>query len=173
MIASGMVRKIDLLGRIVIPKEIRKSLKINSGDDIEMYVENDYIILKKYQAIDNYTEIAKSYCNTIYDNFHINCFICSKEKIIASTFKTETDIISNNLLNTITEGKNIVLNDDDTILLIQNETELKYKSQCISPIICMGDLFGAVICYSTKNQLSQQEIDFCNCASMFLCGQLL
>jgi len=172
MIASGMIRKIDLLGRIVIPKEIRKSLKIESGDDIEMYIENESIILKKYQAMDNNAQLAKNYCNTIYDNLHINCFICSKEKIIASTYNSQESIISDSLLKIIIKGDNVVLNDDETIPLMVDDNKTKYKSQCIAPINCMGDLYGGIIAINNKNNLSQSEIDFIYCASRLLCGQI-
>lgn len=172
MIASGMVRKIDMLGRIVIPKEIRKSLKIDSGDDIEMFIENGTIILKKYHAMDNFAEIAKKYCNTVYDNIHINCFICSKEKVVASTTNVTEKNISDDLLKIIARGENTVLSDKETISLFKGESEEKYKSQCISPVLCMGDLYGAVIAYSAKKVLSEKETEFLFSASKFLCGQL-
>lgn len=57
MKATGIVRKVDNLGRIVLPKEIRRKLQINEGDSIEMYAENNYIILKKY--IHNYSIKSK------------------------------------------------------------------------------------------------------------------
>lgn len=171
MIASGMVRKIDLLGRIVIPKEIRRSLKIDSGDDIEMYIENDNIILKKYQALNNYSELAKSYCLTIYDSLHINCFVCSKENIIASSQNT-TETISNSLIKVIVKGQNAVLNDSETIPLFASEEISKYKSQCISPVKCMGDVYGAIVAYSTKKDFTEKELDLIFSASLFFCGQL-
>lgn len=172
MISSGMVRKIDMLGRIVIPKEIRKSLKIDSGDDIEMFLDDGAIVLKKYHAMENYNELAKSYCTTIYDNIHINCFICSKEKVIANTTNTPLEKIHQQLVQLISKGENAHFTNDDTIPLFQGENEIKYKSQCISPVVCMGDIYGAVVAYSTKKEFSEKEIDFIYNASLFLCGQL-
>jgi AbrB family transcriptional regulator (stage V sporulation protein T) len=172
MIASGMVRKIDMLGRIVIPKEIRKNLKIDSGDDIEMFIENNCIVLKKFHALDNFTELAKSYCAAIYDNIHINCFICSKEKVIASSLSSREENISVALTKILKKGEKVLLNDNEVIPLFEKEDESKYKSQCISPIVCMGDVYGAVVAYSTKKQLTEKEADFIFNASLLLCGQL-
>ena len=171
MISFGMVRKIDMLGRIVIPKEIRKSLKINSGDDIEMFIDKDSIILKKYQIVDNYLALSKSYCGTIYNALCIKCFICSKEKVIASSHGEGGENISEYLAEAIQKGENLLLAEQEALQLL-NEEKTVYKSQCIAPIKCMGDIYGAIVGYSGSKILSQKECDFFYNAAVLLCGQL-
>lgn len=74
MKSTGIVRRLDDLGRIVIPREIRKSLKLMEGDALELFVENNSLILKKY---DNSDEIAQNCANWVNNN---------KEKIISVSF---------------------------------------------------------------------------------------
>lgn len=171
MISSGMVRKIDLLGRIVIPKEMRKNLNIDSGDDIEMYIDKGCIILKKFQTIETFDTLAKSYCNTIYNTLCIKCFICSKEKIIASSHKMPNEQISPALLEIIKKGESVLLEGDKIINLI-NDSQISCKSQSISPIVSMGNVYGAIVAYSGEKALDQKECNFIYNASVLLCGQM-
>ena len=65
MKATGVVRRIDDLGRIVIPKEIRRSLKINDGDSLEIFVDTNEVILKKYSLLDDMVDLSKKLVNTV------------------------------------------------------------------------------------------------------------
>lgn len=174
MLATGMIRKIDRLGRIVIPKEIRRSLKIDSGDDLEFFAEDDCLILKKFQAIYKYNSLAKIYCNIIYDNIHTNCFICSKEKTAASSSDIEEQNISGELLTIINKGENILLSGEGNTIPLFAKDGLKYLCQCISPVKYMGDIYGAIIAYSTKREdfFKESELSLIYSASLLLCGQL-
>ena len=70
MKATGIIRRIDDLGRIVIPKEIRKKLKINEGENIEIYIDDlEHIILKKYSNLKNVKDIAQKITDSIYSCF--------------------------------------------------------------------------------------------------------
>lgn len=173
MVQTGMVRKIDLLGRIVIPKEIRRSLKINSGDDIEMYIENDTIVLKKYHMLDNYSSLAKSYCRTIYDNIRTHCVICSKDKVVASTQEIGEVQISEQLSQIIAEGGSKLLSENQTVPLFEKVSEPRYVSQYISVINSMGEIYGAIVIYSTKKALTEQECSFVDIGAVYLCGHVI
>ncbi|NLK17640.1 MAG: AbrB/MazE/SpoVT family DNA-binding domain-containing protein [Clostridiales bacterium] len=173
MVQTGMVRKIDLLGRIVIPKEIRRSLKINSGDDIEMYIENDAIVLKKYHMLDNYFSLAKGYCRTIYENIHTHCIICSKDKVVASTQEVGEVQISEKLAQIIGEGSSRLLSENQTVPLFDKISEPKYVSQYISAINSMGEIYGSIVIYSTKKALSEQECNFVDIGAVYLCGHVI
>lgn len=168
-----MVRKIDLLGRIVIPKEIRRSLKINSGDDIEMYIENDSIVLKKYHMLDGYASLAKSYCRTIYDNIHTNCIVCGKDKVIASTQDLGNPPVSAKLAEIIAGGSNRLLSENETVPLFEGVGESKYLSQYVSVINCMGDIYGAIVLYSSKKTLGESECKFVDIGAVYLCGHVI
>ena len=67
MKTTGVVRRIDDLGRIVIPKEIRKNLHIKNGETLEIYLESENIVLKKYSPLGNINNFYKTYVDSIYE----------------------------------------------------------------------------------------------------------
>ena len=88
MKSTGVTRKIAELGRIVIPKEIRKNLGIRDGESLEIFTENDSIILKKQFIMEKYEQLSKKLCESIYNIYKINVIITDREKVIASSFLT-------------------------------------------------------------------------------------
>ena len=97
MKSTGVVRRIDELGRIVIPKEIRRNLGIRDGENIEIFTENDSIILKKYYRMSTSSDLASNLCELVYNNFNYKIMITDREKIIACAgFSAD---IKNHLLN--------------------------------------------------------------------------
>ena len=88
MKSTGVTRKIDELGRIVIPKEIRKNLGIRDGESLEIFTENDSIILKKHFIMEKYEQLSKKLCESIFNIYKINVIITDREKVIASSFLT-------------------------------------------------------------------------------------
>ena len=124
--ASGIVRRIDDLGRIVIPKEIRKSLKISEGDSIEIFVDNNQIILNKYSIVDSITNISNKIVDSFYKIFKKHIIITDKEKIIAGS--KNSNLIINNLKDKIELREEI--NSDNYYFL---------------PIVVDSDAVGSII----------------------------
>ena len=87
MKATGMVRRVDELGRIVIPKEIRKTLKIKEGEPLEIYVEKDNLLLKKYSKVGANTEIAENIANALTETTEKSVIVTDTESVIASSGK--------------------------------------------------------------------------------------
>ena len=83
METTGVVRSIDELGRIVIPKEIRRTLGIKDGASLEIYVEKDMVALKKYSTMNNLVEVANIYSETVYDTMKVELFITDRDNIIS------------------------------------------------------------------------------------------
>ena len=83
MSTTGIIRRIDELGRIVIPKEIRKNLRIKNGDNLEILVEGENITLKKYSQIENLESIASMYADSFYQVLKYNVIITDTDKIVA------------------------------------------------------------------------------------------
>ena len=83
MSTTGIIRRIDELGRIVIPKEIRKNLRIKNGDNLEILVDGENIILKKYSHIDNLESIASMYAESFYQVLKYNIIVTDTDKIVA------------------------------------------------------------------------------------------
>ena len=153
MKATGVVRRIDDLGRVVIPKEIRRTLRIKEGDPLEIFTEKEgEIILKKYSPIGELSEFATSYAETIAKTTgHITC-ITDKDTVIAVSGGPKKDFLEKTLskeLEEVLENKEIFKskeNNEIAIPVTQNEgRERIYNSQVIYPIISDGDVIGSVI----------------------------
>ena len=84
MRATGMVRRIDELGRIVIPKEIRKHYKIREGTPLEIFSgDNGELVLKKFSPVLELEDVCEDACKSIFDVLEVNVFVCDKDKILA------------------------------------------------------------------------------------------
>lgn len=86
MKSTGVVRRLDELGRIVIPKEIRKRLKIDSSDLVDIYIDEENIVLKKYHPLDNSYEYVFDFCKSIKETYNVDIVLSDKNKIIYNTY---------------------------------------------------------------------------------------
>ena len=156
MKSTGVIRRIDELGRIVIPKEIRRNLNIRDGETLEIFTESDSIILKKHLRMASSSDLASILCEIIYNDFNYKIIITDREKIIAEGGLT-TDIISDKLTKEyqeIIEEREII--EKDNYIFKLNKLELKGNFIFI-PIISLNDSIGLVIMYndiSLTNELS-------------------
>lgn len=119
---KGISRKIDELGRIVIPKEIRNNLNINVNDELEIYVSDNKIVLEKYSKLDNIKEFIKNLIKNLKDVNEMKILITDKEKIIDTN-----ELITNDL-------KNIIINNLNKENVKVNLTE-KLETNCSINII--------------------------------------
>lgn len=167
MKATGVVRRIDDLGRVVIPKEIRKVHRIKEGDPLEIFTDKEgEIILKKYSPIGELTEFASTYADTISKTTgHIAC-ITDKDTVIAVAGGSKKDFLEKNLskeLEEVMENKEIFKskeNNEIAIPITQNEgRERIYNSQVIYPIITDGDVVGSVILLSKEPNKKMGEVE--------------
>ena len=165
MKATGVVRRIDDLGRIVIPKEIRKVLRIKEGDPIEIFTGREgEVILKKYSPIGELSEFATGYAETLSKTTgHIAC-ITDKDSVIAVSGGSKKEFLEQSLspeLEKLMENKEIYTSKENNQLSIpitQNDNkDRKYNSQVIYPIISDGDVIGSVI---WKKKDSPTQIGF-------------
>ena len=83
MKATGIVRRIDDLGRIVIPKEIRRTLRLHEGDPMELYLENDGVLFKKYSPMSSLGEQAAIVCRSLATVLRFSVVICDMEEVLA------------------------------------------------------------------------------------------
>ena len=167
MKATGVVRRIDDLGRVVIPKEIRKVHRIKEGDPLEIFTDKEgEIILKKYSPIGELTEFASTYADTISKTTgHIAC-ITDKDTVIAVAGGSKKDFLEKNLskeLEEVMENKEVYTskeNNEISIPITQNEgRERIYNSQVIYPIITDGDVVGSVILLSKEPNKKMGEVE--------------
>lgn len=167
MKATGVVRRIDDLGRVVIPKEIRKVHRIKEGDPLEIFTDKEgEIILKKYSPIGELTEFASTYADTISKTTgHITC-ITDKDSVIAVAGGSKKDFLEKSLskeLEEVLENKEVFKskeNNEISIPITQNEgRERIYNSQVIYPIITDGDVVGSVILLAKEPNKKMGDVE--------------
>ena len=179
MKATGIVRRIDDLGRVVIPKEIRRTLRIREGDPLEIFTDREgEIILKKYSPIGELGTFAKEYTESLAQSSgHIVCIV-DKDQIIAVSGAAKKDLmekhISADLERTI-NARNIHMasrTDHNFIPILEDEPQGLYNNQMITPIVAEGDVLGAVILLSPDKKMGEIETKLCQTAAGFLGKQM-
>lgn len=167
MKATGVVRRIDDLGRIVIPKEIRKTLRIKEGDPLEIFTDREgQVILKKYSPIGELSEFATEYAETLAKTTgHIAC-ITDKDMVIAVSGGSKKEFLEQSIsrdLEKIIDDKEIYIskeNNDKSIPITQNDNKERItNSQVVYPIISDGDAIGSVILISKDSNTKMSDIE--------------
>lgn len=176
MKATGIVRRIDDLGRVVIPKEIRRTLRIREGDPLEIFVDRDgEVILKKYSPISELGDFAKEYAEALYDSLGNPVLICDRDTYIAVAGSSKKDYLNKNISDlvekTMEERHSALVNQPGEISLVDGNTE-SASAYTIGPIIANGDPIGAVIIYAKEDSLSNVEQKAVETAAGFLARQM-
>ena len=182
MKATGVVRRIDDLGRVVIPKEIRKTLRIKEGDPLEIFTDREgQVILKKYSPIGELSEFATGYAETLAKTTgHIAC-ITDKDTIIAVSGGSKKEFLEQDVsqeLEKLMEDKEVYTSKDNSDMampITRNDTnEKKNKSQIVYPIISNGDTIGTVILMSKDANTKMNEVEkkVAQSAATFLASQM-
>jgi len=185
MKATGIVRRIDDLGRVVIPKEIRRTLRIREGDPLEIFVDREgEVILKKYSPIRELGEFAKEYAESLFEaTGHITC-ITDRDTIIAvagaSKKEYQNKAVGPAIEQAMEERKIIHIGMAGEHALCKScpeneeEDQCKITSEVIAPIISQGDPIGAVILMSKEPniKMGDLEIKLVETAAGFLAKQM-
>ncbi len=181
MKATGVVRRIDDLGRVVIPKEIRKTLRIKEGDPLEIFTDREgQVILKKYSPIGELSEFATGYAETLAKTTgHIAC-ITDKDSVIAVSGGSKKEFLEKAIspeLEKLIENKEIYTskeNNEKAIPITQNSNNSLNNSQVIYPIISDGDVIGSIVLLSKeeKTKMGESELKVAQSAAGFLSSQM-
>ncbi|MEG0767540.1 MAG: stage V sporulation protein T [Clostridia bacterium] len=167
MRATGIVRRIDELGRVVIPKEIRRTLRIREGDPLEIYTDRDgEVILKKYSPIGEISSFAKDYTESLFRSMgHIAC-ICDRDMVVAASGVSRKELwdkpISRELESAIQGRQSIAVNraSGGKVFAITNEEDISgYTAQVFSPIIADGESIGGVLLLSREQGVKMGDTE--------------
>lgn len=183
MKATGIVRRIDDLGRVVIPKEIRRTLRIREGAPLEIFTDSEgEVILKKYSPIGELGEFASEYTESLHEAIgHIVCVTDRDSVIAVSGAPTKEYLgkkISSDMEKVMRDKENVVYNEDTAgnyCRIYQDEQEnKKYSSQVIVPITSQGDTIGSFIIASKEAgvKMGETEIKLAQTAAGFLGRQM-
>ena len=161
MKATGIVRRIDDLGRVVIPKEIRRTLRIREGDPLEIFTDREgEIILKKYSPIGELGTFAKEYADSLGQVLGLPVCICDRDTVIAAAGENR-------------ENQQAEAGHKKFVGLVEEDIE-QTGSETICPIIAEGDAIGAVILFSRdpKVKMGDMELKLALTAANFLGRQM-
>jgi AbrB family transcriptional regulator, stage V sporulation protein T len=176
MKATGIVRRIDDLGRVVIPKEIRRTLRIREGDPLEIFVDRDgEVILKKYSPISELSDFAKEYAEALYDSLGNPILICDRDAYIAVAGSSKKDYLNKNISDlvekTMEDRTSVIITQQGEVALIDGIDET-ISSYTVGPIIANGDPIGAVIIFSKESTIGEVERKAVETAAGFLARQM-
>lgn len=169
METTGVVRRIDDLGRVVIPKEIRRTLGIKDGTSLEIFVDRDMVALKKHSSMNNLLHFAEVYVESIYNALKKDIIITDRDNIIACAGSLKKEYlmkpISKYLEDCINKRNNVVQTDTKEINIINEKKE--NCSYVINTIISNGDSIGLIVILSFNDRIGDLEYKTAQIASQF------
>lgn len=177
MKATGIVRRIDDLGRVVIPKEIRRTLKIREGMPMEIFTDvSGGVILKKYSPVGEMSQLASAYAETLVHLTGLGAVVCDTEQIIAVAGAAKKDLLHKPLspqLEELVQGKrNFIASAENTVLVAQG---MPAAALAVFPVVSVGDAMGAVMLLKGEKspaRVSAEAAESVKAAAMFLSRQL-
>lgn len=177
MKATGIVRRIDDLGRVVIPKEIRRTMRIREGDPLEIYTDRDgEVIFKKYSPIGSLSDFATQYAETLTKTCGFPVCITDKDSIIAVSGASKKEFYDKRVsadVERVMEEKSSYVSDGSKTAYV-TDSNSKYMAGVISPIMAEGDIIGNVIIMKDdqNKKITEVEEKLAQTASMFLGKQM-
>ncbi|MBS4537591.1 stage V sporulation protein T [Clostridium sp. D2Q-11] len=181
MKATGIVRRIDDLGRVVIPKEIRRTLRIREGDPLEIFTDREgEVILKKYSPIGELNEFATEYAESLNQTTGHMTIICDRDNVVAIAGGSKKEYLNKRVspeLEKLIEGREIYLTEGKTKpirITVEEYNPEDYSTQVIAPIVTQGDPIGSVIMLSkdSDSEMGEIEVKLVETASSFLSKQM-
>lgn len=170
MESMNTIKKVDELGRIVLPKEIRRRLKIRNDDFLEIFIDNDLICLKKYSKIKSMKNFAQKLTDMLYSYTKKDILIADKSNIIAYTGEDKKKYIdkeiSDKLLESINRRESIMQNHIKELELINKE--IINCSYVMDTIISNSEYIGTIVMYSKDDMLSVHDMNVIKILSSFL-----
>lgn len=167
MRATGIVRRIDELGRVVIPKEIRRTLHIREGDPLEIFTDHDgEVVLKKYSPIGEIASIAKDYTDSLYRTLgHIAC-ISDRDAVVSTSGTGKKELIEKALSPEVDQ---ILQSRQTSVLNLANSAKMipvtvddradQYTAQIVVPILADGEIIGGLMLLSRESGARMGDID--------------
>ena len=170
MKSTGVIRRIDDLGRIVIPKEIRKNLRIKEGDNLEIFVNEEDVILKKYSLMNKISDISSDLTDSIYTFMKHSIFITDTDRIVAASGPLKKEYINKNISERLVDSikrREKYLENHFKELDITGEKNITC-SYVISTIIAGGEAVGLILIVSSDEILGENEMQMASIASSFM-----
>lgn len=163
MKATGIVRRIDDLGRVVIPKEIRRTMRIREGDPLEIYTDKDgEVIFKKYSPIGELSDFAAQICDSLHKSTDAIAAVCDRDTVIAISGGARRELMDKRIsaeLEHIMEGRSTYRYDGSSSISVSDSAD----NLCVSvaaPVISEGDVMGCVMFVSPRSSAPCTDIEY-------------
>ena len=172
MKATGIVRRIDDLGRVVIPKEIRRTMRIREGDPLEIYTTKDgEVIFKKYSLMGDIDDLAGQFCEALSKNINGIVAVTDRDSVISVAGGGKRELLEKRIssqLEKIMEDRGVYEADGEFVAVTEGSD--KYAVYLAVPILSQGDMMGAVLLITDKPDKRADAIEraLAETASAFL-----
>ncbi|SHJ34672.1 stage V sporulation T C-terminal domain-containing protein [Hespellia stercorisuis] len=179
MKATGIVRRIDDLGRVVVPKEIRRTLRIREGDPLEIFTDREgEIILKKYSPVGEIGTIARQYADSLAQT--LNCTVCivDQDQVVAAAGygreELQNKYLTRQMEEAVMDRKKIYSGSGEKEYLNIVEGMPEFGCEIIYPVVCEGDVIGALVLMQKKGkkEFTDWEEKVAQCSAIFLGKQM-
>ena len=158
MKATGVVRRIDELGRIVIPKEIRKNFRIKEGENVEIYIDDNNIILKKYSELKNVSDISSNIIDSVFSIINKDIIITDMSNIVELSPSLKNVFLNKELIveyqNMLSKREKIIQKSSENLCITDQTVNYSY---IVNPMIVNGDLIGSIVLLS-KDTITNNDI---------------
>ena len=178
MKATGIVRRIDDLGRVVIPKEIRRTLRIREGDPLEIFTQKDgEVIFKKYSPMGGLGDSAVQMCETLAKTTDCATIVCDRDTIIAVAGAPKKDLHEHRIssaLEKIMETRKVHMHQRGESMIPVVDGIEKYGIAIAAPILAEGDVMGCIVFLvsDTSKTLGEVEHKLAQTVAAFLGKQM-
>ena len=164
MKATGIVRRIDDLGRVVIPKEIRRTMRIREGDPLEIYTDKDgQLIFKKYSPIGELSDFASDICESLKKSTDAIAAICDRDSVISISGGARKELLDKPVsqrLSEIMDGRAPYRHLNSGCCLAVSPEDEKYCFSIAAPIMADGDVIGCMLFIVPRNAAPASELEY-------------
>lgn len=180
MKATGIVRRIDDLGRVVIPKEIRRTMRIREGDPLEIYTDREgEVIFKKYSPIGELGQIAAQYAETLSKTCDLSVVVTDRDEVVAAAGVPKKEYLGKRLsegLDSVIAKRGLyVCKSRESGVRVSDDNRAEHLISCAMPISSEGDVIGCVVSLRSPEKFGEPgetEIELVRAAASFLGRQL-
>ena len=164
MKATGIVRRIDDLGRVVIPKEIRRTMRIREGDPLEIFTNSDGgVVFKKYSLMGGLGDFSAQLCESLYKTTGKLVTITDRDTCISVAGGGRRELVDKNIspaLSQIMEDRQIYQYQSGEPALPVSDYTDRYVISTAAPILSEGDVLGCVVFLGEKDDITVEETEY-------------
>ena len=168
---TGMTRRIDELGRIVIPKEIRRSLRLSVGEEMEICVDNDVLFLKRFSPLSERKRVAKNLSRTLKTALDAQIVVTDLEKVVAAETFLDLDgrPLSDDCKEILFKRETLSMENCSTPICVGEGGDL--AALMIAPVLSSGDLLGGLVAFKEKGGFDVKDMDLLKVSAELLASE--